>query len=286
MRDYYAIQVLNPSPALKADLTALGFHAHEYKEKRVEALSSTSLTSTLKFQISIDDQRLPDLIRLNEKYRCLSAYLTEFDENDFAQTTWLEAEITSWIGYPKPENSWQEVTYDLADHEYCRHCGLGRRQVNPFRLARSHPRGKTVSFCAPGWVHDALFITLQVRETLLATGTEGIRFMPAIEAGSKVPFADVIQLLVDQVLEPGLLNGDDFAPEICSYCQRKKYVPYRRVKRYRHDALPDQVDLIMTHEWFGSGGMAFRKILVSRRFAELYREQRWRGLRLSPVVLE
>ena len=283
MRDYYSAHTLNPPSALEAELIALGLYDYEYKEK---TLGSGVITSFIRIKIPIDDSRLPDILGLKQKYQLLGTYYTEFDDDDYADATWLEAEIVSWIGYPKPENSWQEVTYDLTHPDYCRKCGAGFVQINQFRFAKRNERGKTIHFCQPGWVYDALFVRSRVKDELTTQGIKSIDFLPAIEAGSKKSFEDVIQILFGHVMGPALLNTEDFPSEVCTQCQRRKWVPMKRVNRFNRTSFSDQLDMVLTHEWFGSGALAYRKILVSRRFAELLQERRWRGLRLRPIVLE
>lgn len=282
MRDYYDLRAFNPSPALEAEFIALGLYDYKYEEKE----TTYSRSVTLKLRIPATDSRLTAALALQEQHRFFGRYITEFDDDDYARAEWLEADIVSWLGYPKPESDWQSVTYDLAHSDYCPRCDVGISQVNPFRLAKSHRRGKTVSFCRPGWVPDALFVTASVRDTLLAEGLKGMKFLAAIEAGSKTPFDDVIQLLCERTLEPGLINGNDFQQEVCSRCGRHKFNLSERVKRFRRDVFDQKLDFAVTGEWFGSGGLACKMLIVSRQFAELYEECRWRGLRLRPIVLE
>lgn len=286
MRDYYGIQTINPPPDLEAELISLGLYDYQYQEKGQAFPGKTSPLATLRLNLPVDDPRLPAVLELQQQYRLLGAYFTEFSDDDYAGAAWLEVEITSWIGYPKPENRWKEVTYDLAHSDYCLACGAGFVQANPFRFARTHERGKTVSFCRPGWVYDALFIRAAVQKDLLAEGIQGIHYLPAIEAGSKRAFEDVIQVVFDYVLEPALLNVEDFPFSLCEACGRRKWQPMHRVNRFRRAQFDDRLDMVMTREWFGAGALAFRKILVSRRFAELLQERRWRGLKLRPIILD
>lgn len=279
MRDYYYSQILNPDLELEAELLALGLHDYEYKDLG-------PLGPIIRLKLPADDFRLPVLLELVQTYSSLDAYYTEFSHDDYADAIWLEADIISWIGYPRPLDSWNEVTYDLDHPDYCSKCRTGFVQNNPFRFPKSHKRGKTISFCNPGWVPDALFVRAAVKRELIAQSIKGIDYLQAIEAGSKKPFEDVIQAIVGHVLEPALLNFEDFPCETCAQCGRRKWLPWRRVNRFKRAAFDDQLDMVLTHEWFGTGGLAFRKILVSRRFAELVQEQRWRGLRLKPIILE
>lgn len=49
--------------------------------------------------------------------------------------------------------------------------------------------------------------------------------------------------------------------------------------------MPTDVDFVRTDEWFGSGLIAFREILVSNRVARLILDKGWQGVRMKGVEL-
>ena len=53
----------------------------------------------------------------------------------------------------------------------------------------------------------------------------------------------------------------------------------------KRDALSTNLDFIKTHEWFGSGLIAFRETLISNRIAQLILDEGWKGVRLKVVEL-
>ena len=70
------------------------------------------------------------------------------------------------------------------------------------------------------------------------------------------------------------------------YCGRVKYhLKHRGPLRFEHTALAGAPDVVKTHEWFGSGGQAFRLVLVSQRFRQAVLKAKWRGLYFEPVEL-
>jgi hypothetical protein len=54
---------------------------------------------------------------------------------------------------------------------------------------------------------------------------------------------------------------------------------------FEQDALVRGVDIMQTHEWFGSGHSAYREILVSSKFARLVLDQGWKGVALKVIEL-
>ena len=77
-----------------------------------------------------------------------------------------------------------------------------------------------------------------------------------------------------------------FTPQT-PYCGRVKYqIPYsRRVVQYRASVFIGAPDFVLSSELFGSGGHSDRQIVVSKKVANIVREQKWKGLRLEPIQL-
>jgi hypothetical protein len=55
--------------------------------------------------------------------------------------------------------------------------------------------------------------------------------------------------------------------------------------RFRRDVFNRVPDAVKSHESFGSGGSAFRLIVVSQRFRRLVVAEKWRGIAFEPIEL-
>jgi hypothetical protein len=214
---------------------------------------------------------------------------------------WYVAMATGHFGYPQPEDEYQHVTYDGSR---CERCAIGGNQVEPFRF-RSEPKAKHSQFLQLNWVFDELFVHPEVVEAFQAYGITGVEFGSVLHHRSGEPIASRMQLHIRTLLPPALLTaglrtvtcrpnneeshvhifaGEKRYPPDYPYCDRVKYHWHAELT-LRSEALSNMPDLVKTSEWFGSGGQAFRAILVSKRAADLINSRRWRGLRLTPVNL-
>lgn len=91
------------------------------------------------------------------------------------------------------------------------------------------------------------------------------------------PFADQQR---NSVLSPALLEkirkeGEKF--RALPYCGRVKYHAPTQLD-LKPGNLTQAPDLFQTEEWFGTGALAFRLTIASKRFVDLVQERRWKGL--------
>jgi hypothetical protein len=137
----------------------------------------------------------------------------------------------------------------------------------------------------PIWVYE-LFCTPSVLNVLEKHNIQGYEVWDAIIHKTDVPSKTVSQLFVPTVAEPALVEVDDLARETCHECQITKYHPHRKGWMHlRRSALPSDVDIVRSVEWFGSGRSAYREILVSNRLAALVLDNGWKGIALKAVKL-
>ena len=61
-------------------------------------------------------------------------FRTEFTKKDIDEAKHLVFYHTSIIGYPQPEDSWQEETFNI--NSICKVCGMGRIQNKPYRIKK------------------------------------------------------------------------------------------------------------------------------------------------------
>jgi hypothetical protein len=237
----------------------------------------------LTFELTESDPRWPQIAALVQEKKALNIYDTQFTESEI-----LDAERVRLIpvfeqGYPQPEENmdWKRITYENA----CPSCGVGYGQKAPFRLAKEPRMGKHHFLCLH-WTWT-LFCTPEVLETLKAQQIQGCEVWEAILHRSGEPSDVVSQLVFPKVTEPCLADVDKVKPEHCPECGITKYAYHKRgYMHLRRDALETNLDVVVTHEWFGSGGHGgFREILVSNRLASLILEKGWHGVALKPVEL-
>lgn len=244
--------------------------------KRTPALPGSYLTT---FEIDETDSRWPAVESLIKDYGGLDVFDTVFSKDEILGATWNRLIPTYERGYPQPESTW---TLSPPNYEsYCCNCGT-YRQAEPFRLAKEPILGKH-EFLTLYWTY-AILATPRVFTTLKDRQVEGYEIWDAIIHRTGTVSAVVSQLYVPHLAHPGLEDALHLGQTTCPECGATKYQPHRRGKmQLKQTALPSELDIIQTHEWFGSGHNAFREIVISNKLSKLIVETGWQGVRLKVV---
>jgi hypothetical protein len=66
----------------------------------------------------------------------------------------------------------------------------------------------------------------------------------------------------------------------------KYHRPLLNQTTYTAEVFTKAPDIVKSHEWFGSGGSAFREVLVSQKVARLIIGHKLGGIRFVPVALK
>ena len=233
------------------------------------------------FQMAESDARWPAVAELVAEKRMFDIAVTLFTPEEALSAEWIRIQPIFEQGYPQPENKWLEATYQNG----CLKCGTGLVQRAPFHIAKEPKLGKH-DFVRLYWT-DNILATFRVFGAFKASEFRGYEQWPVIIHPTKQPSESVAQVYVVGETAPGLLDAPTLPTEPCPLsCPIPKFVPITRGRiRYRRDALPEGIDFVRSHEWFGSGGFGFQEIFMSNRVVRLIVEQGWRGLALHPLEL-
>lgn len=240
-------------------------------------------SNIITFDIEESDPNWPEVKKLIESYRAVDRYETVFSDDEVLAAEWLRMIPTFERGYPQPESMWIKQRPNYKG--YCRNCGV-HEQVAPFRI-KGEPKLSGHDFMTLFWGHP-LFCTARVFEAFEANGFRGYERWDVILHREDVPSKTIWQLHVPRIAGPGLLEKNELYHEVCPECGTVKYRSHLRGIMYmRRDAIPDGLDFVRTHEWYGAKSKAaYREILVSNRVARLVLEKGWKGVRFKVVELE
>ncbi|MEG3788986.1 hypothetical protein V1318_02505 [Lysobacter sp. CCNWLW3] len=205
---------------------------------------------------------------------------------------WFDMGAKGHHGYPQPENSWANQTYN----GHCDCCGVYESQAASFRFRKSN-RASHSHFRQLNWVFDAWFVTPEVESVLRQNRITGIDFCDALGHQSGLPLEHLRQLVITGVTEgvdtselptvtckPFNEEADSYsAPLNSPFCGTVKYHPPTSIV-IPEQALLDTPDLSLTTTWFGSGFGAWHYTIASRKFYDLVQAHGWRGLELSPIL--
>jgi hypothetical protein len=250
--------------------------------ENVQALAALGVTVAeggwFGFWIEEADSRWPEIQawRARKGWHDEPLAETKFTATELATAKWLELS-SEWVsGYPQPDSDsfgYLKVTYD--DSGSCARCGIGLRQVAPFRM-RGEPKWGSRGLLHLNWVFDALFTTPQIWNDVFRPA--GIESMVVHDSGGQ-PLKTVVQLVIEETVE---LDMTGMHPSICDSCGVAKYQP---VTRGFFPPLVGEPTHSMSklHQWFGSGGQAFQALLMSNEVSRALSDAKVKGVRRVPV---
>lgn len=234
------------------------------------------------FEIVESDPNWPEVARLIEQYQPLVFTQTFFDEDELLEAEFVRLFVTYEHGYPQPEATWvrQKPNYEVL----CPECGLFK-QVKSFTI-KVEPKLRGNHFMTLIW-GSPVFATNEVVAKLEESGISGFNPVEVMVQESGQPTDKIMQLLVAEETEPGFLDQEKVGYEQCDSCGQRKYFAHRRgVMKYRRDAIPPNVDMIETAEWFGAGSRkAYKEVLISNRMTRMILDEGWKGVLMKVVEL-
>lgn len=273
------------NPSLKSDLDKL-------------SLPHTFDPSIQSIVLEIDENDPGWLIvrELIERYQLSVTTSASFSQKEIDDAKWLVLFSSGHFGYPQPEDSYMQATYDVS--AYCETCGMGAVQRNPFRL-RSEPKQKKSHFLQLNWVFDEFFVRSEVKNAFEREHISGVEFVNPVLHKNGAPIVSLLQVKIKDTLPAGLVLAG-LQPVTCkegdeessgsrpgrTFCGRIKYHhPQRGSIAFPRSVLANAPDIVKSNEYFGSGGEAHRLVLISRKTADIIKRHKWRGLLLQPARL-
>lgn len=177
----------------------------------------------------------------------------DYTKKDIMSTEYSIMWIRHTCGYPKPEDSYYELTYDSS--KSCPKCAVEMVQKAPFCIAKP-PKFKLFGFTA--WVRDAVFASREYYDEVLKPF--GIDSMPVCSY-RKGPRKEAVQVVIPFLDEPVNMKG--FQYTTCPECGAKKYVGGQPSPYF---PIPEHIGaghIFKTMEYFGCGLEANHMIIVS-----------------------
>jgi hypothetical protein len=204
---------------------------------------------------------------------------TEFTPAEVVAAPWVTVNPVWHHGYPQPEDdfAYRGVTYDLTD--YCHKCGIGGRQVAPFRMT-GEPRWGRRSILQLNWVFDEFFVTPGAWAGVFRQF--GVAARPVLSRRG-AELTTVVQLVNDERLS--MTPSPELRGATCGVCGRWKYEPIRRGPL--RQLLGNLTGAIArTEDWFGGGHSAFNEVIVSHELGAAITSAGLRGVLLRPIATE
>ena len=254
---------LHVSPEIRERLAALAVHVDE------------GLTA---FDVFEDDTAWPEIRSLITEWSAVDAPSAEFSSVELEAAAWLQLR-TSWNhGYPQPddgENGYLSVTLDGESR--CETCGVGGRQVAPYRM-RKEPRWGRRAAMQLHWVRDEYFVTPEMWAALLRP--LGVESRPVFNADGTRELSTVVQLAVS---ESAAVDVDGAPSETCAVCHA---VRFDKIAARPFPALRESPagHLVHTREYFGSGASGHHEVIVSADVYAALTKAKVRGFDFVPLA--
>lgn len=233
----------------RKQLREFGIDLAEYADNNAQNASFVVLT------LKESDSRWQQIASRIGKLHILDLVETKFSAGELEAAGALRFLSTSFSGFPEPsENSgYLKQTFDLSG--YCDVCGIGLRQIAPYRMSGEPKWGKRQT-TQLHWVFDDIFMRRETWQSVFEPCK--IPCTPVLDRRGN-PLDSVVQLRIDELSELDL--GPEFAATECRQCGRRKYKPQDR----GYWAKPCSIDtpVFKSRQYFGDGGEAFRDMFVS-----------------------
>lgn len=230
------------------------------------------------FEIDESHPSWEEIGRLSGEWESVDIVTTIFSKMELSDAPYVEIGPSWHHGYPQPEDDFEYLieTYDLS--AYCRSCGMGARQVAPFRM-KGEPRWGTKHLLQLNWVYDEFFVLPEIwREVFRPIG---IACSPVVKHSTGKILETVVQLDVQGAAPSDLcMGGHPF--ETCAECGRKKYLPFVRgfFPPFESGAA---LALCRTKESFGSGASAWNAIIASNEVYRAIRDHKLKGVTFAAM---
>ena len=228
------------------------------------------------FDIEESDPMWDAIKRLVQQWDVGDTVSTRFSACEVSAAQWLEI-VPDWHhGYPQPNEldfGYRRATYDLIDR--CEQCGIGMVQRAPFQM-KGEPKWGRRGILQLNWVFDEYFVTPEVWAGVFKPHGIASRNVMSTKG---VELKTVVQLVVE---EEASVSVGDLVRETCPACDRPKYQPHTRGFFPALMTEPTH-PIVKTVEWFGSGGAAGKRVLLSQGLVRAMTAIKLRGAVFRPV---
>ena len=182
------------------------------------------------------------------------------------------------LGYPMPDDDFGYRSNTYSDQVACWDCGISGDSIAPFRLDTRTKR--KFEFFQLHWVYDELFVESGIG--LALSEKLGLGYTEVLDHETGTSWDEFVQMRIpDNVSVAHSLTGHGTSK--CRTCGRLKYDIVNPGYFPSVDA-PMNGHIARTLEYFGSGGKAFRAIIVSAEFYHFVTKAKWKGLEFRPLA--
>lgn len=217
------------------------------------------------FKIDENDLRWNAVEGLVRLFKAVHTMTTKFSAQELNGADYLGI-VPAWHhGYPEPADSFEYIDRTFNQGNFCKDCGIGLVQVAPFRIKKPPVWGEK-SILQLNWVFDQYFVRPDVWEAVFKP--RGIGCRPVLLNSTSVEVESIVQLDISDVAALDMTACN--TKQKCALCGREKYTPISRGFYPAPIPIAD-ASMFRSSQYFGSGAVAHRVVLVS---ASMYRSMK------------
>ena len=256
----------------------VGLNVSEIAQKEFKLLGFDLSMGITSFKIEESDKRWPQVQHLSVKYNAIDTCITKFTEKEQDAANYLYM-VANWhYGYPEPSDDfgYLEQTYDVT--KGCLTCDIGLIQKAPFRFAKEPKWGRR-NILQLNWIFDEFFVQPELWEKVFKP--IGIQCRDVLHAKKDKKLDTVVQLIIPEDDVHVDVNG--YPSKTCEVCGRVKTLPISR--GYFPPLLnTPSAPIFKVRNCFGSGGSAYRQVIVSSLMFKAIQDYGVKGVEFEPCA--
>jgi hypothetical protein len=230
------------------------------------------------FLISENHPNFSEVMKIARDNELLILVEAKFSPEDYRQASHFTL-FAMPKTYPSPSEGFEyrRITYDSS--RACSVCGVGLRQIGPFRFERKI-KLKERQIVGLHWIFDEIFVSLPLVSEVFARF--GIETREVLNSNGKRTLPGVRQIVVPEIYVP--IDGAELRTLKCSACSSEKYEPRRDIFFPRLEKITD-APIFKTMQYIGSGGEAFRQIIISKDVYDALIAAKAKSVIMDPIAV-
>lgn len=261
-----------------------------------KSLDASTHYYALEFHLYEDNPKFSEIKAAIDTFKIIPQIGTTYEKEDISNAEWFLA-TTGQYQYPQPESDFGYLTKTFNLDNYCKLCGVGKKQIAPYRL-KTEPKQYNNQFWGIHWEFEAIFVRQETKKILEKEKIKSIRFSNPVLHKNNTPIEGFYQLHIDTLLNNGFdnyntktitckaNNEENLNTDPNSKCcgRVKFHHPMIGGYLFNKNIFNADFDIIESSEYFGSGGSAGRLQIVSKRFKDIVDKHKLKGLSFIPIM--
>lgn len=205
-----------------------------------------------------EDQVFWELKPYLDKWQVKDSVITQFSEQELNTAKRLVLSDTWANGYPMPDGNGGYLKTTYEDKDFCKQCGIGLMQKEPFRI-KKEPNWGSKKLFSLNWVFDEFFVRRDFYEGVFKK--YGIEAAPVLLYKKETVLEGTVQVIIPTTERA--LNLEGYNYETCKSCNRRRYDLVRQGFFPAFETEVNNLHLFKSKEYFGTGANARKYVFIS-----------------------